>query len=990
MEKYDPKKIEPKWQKYWEQHPELCAAADDSKKEKKYILDMFPYPSGAGLHIGHVESYTATDIVSRYWRMNKKNVLHPQGWDAFGLPAENYAIKTGVHPSETTVKAIKTFTKQINSLGFSYDWSREINTSDPNYYKWTQWLFLLFYKNGLAYKKLGKVNWCPSCQTVLANEQVVDGKCERCGTEVVQKDLEQWFFKITDFIEQNKKTPGLIDGLEKLDWPDSTKAAQKNWIGKSEGTEFDFSLKDSELKIKVYTTRIDTVFGVTYVVVGPEHPILEKLKAPASTRKTTSSSTRGGQILNLKEVEDYKIQSQNKTDLERMEAKIKTGVEVKGVKVINPFNNEEVPLFVADYVLSQYGTGAVMAVPAHDERDFEFAKKYDLPINDVVMPIFGEPHEGAIKRHTISPVIQRKSDGKFLFLKLKGAHAGVVTTIIGGIEGREKIEDAAIRETLEETGFQTKFIKKLGGTLESHFYAAHKKEWRMRIDQPVVLELVDEKSGTISEEEKALHDVIWLTKEEAMKQLDYESDILRMHRFFGTDTAYVNDGSLIQSENYNGLSSENAREKMTVWLEKEGIGKRKINYRLRDWLVSRQRYWGAPIPIIYCEKCGAVPVPEKDLPVELPTDVDFKPTGESPLIHSKTFHDVKCPNCGEKARRESDTMDTFVCSSWYYFRYADPKNEKEFASKEQIEKWLPVDVYVGGAEHSVLHLLYARFFTKALHNLGYVDFDEPFVKLRHQGTILAEDGRKMSKSLGNVVNPDDIVKEYGADALRMFEMFMGPIEAMKPWNTKGISGVYKFLDKTYGYIDALRKFFGDEDINKWVSGEVEWGTLPRIKTALNKTIEKVTRDIEEFKFNTAISQLMVMRNAFYAELGDKASVVSKSDFETFIILIAPFAPHLAEEIWHEQLKHEDSIFLQPWPQHDEALLKDDEIEMVVQVNGRVRERLMVAPDVTEDEVKETALESVKVKVFTDGKEIKKIIFVPEKLLNIVVECEEKK
>lgn len=827
MEKYNPQEIERKWQAYWERNSELFVAKEILDKEKKYILDMFPYPSGDGLHVGHVESYTATDIISRYYRLIGKNVLHPQGWDAFGLPAENYAIKTGTHPNITTQKNIKTFKRQIKSLGMSYDWNREINTSDPEYYKWTQWFFLLLYKNNLAYKKMGKVNWCPSCQTVLANEQVENGICERCKSEVFQKNLEQWYFKITDFIEQNKNTIGLIDGLEKIDWPDSTKAAQRNWIGKSEGTIVKFSIsnfqfskksknlidKKGDIFIEVFTTRVDTIFGCTYCVLAPEHQLLQKLKD-----KTT----------NWNEVEKYLEQAKKKTDLDRMEAKEKTGVELKGIKVINPFNDRQVPLFVADYVLSQYGTGAVMAVPSHDERDYEFAKKYKLEIIETIIP----------------------------------------------------------KSSIKSTALQTK-------------------------------------------------------------------------------TAFCEDGKLVNSGEYTDLDSEKAREKMTKWLEKKGIGKRKVNYKLRDWLVSRQRYWGAPIPIIYCEKCGTTPVPEHDLPVILPNDVDFKPTGESPLRYSQKFHDVICPNCGEKARRESDTMDTFVCSSWYYFRYSDSKNKKEFASKENVEKWLPVDIYVGGAEHSVLHLLYARFFTKALHNLGYVDFDEPFLKLRHQGIILAEDGRKMSKSLGNVVNPDEILKEFGADSLRIFEMFMGPLEAMKPWNTKGIMGIVRFLEKVWKIQEKVPNILISDD--------------KKIISLLHKTIKKVTEDIENFRFNTAISQMMILVNAM-----EKETQLSVISYQSLIILLAPFAPHLCEELW-EKLGNKESVFKERWNKFDHALIKDEEVEMVVQVNGKVRERLMVASDVTEDEAKERAFESEKVKVFTNGKNIKKIIFVPEKLINIVLE-----
>lgn len=818
MEGYNSKDIETRWQKYWAEHPELCAADDKSDKPKKYVLDMFPYPSGDGLHVGHVESYTATDIISRYSRMKGFNVLHPQGWDAFGLPAENYAIKTKIHPQETTKKAVVTFKKQMNKLGLSYDWSREVNSSDPEYYKWTQWFFLLLYKNGSAYKKKANVNWCPKCQTVLANEQAEGGTCERCQTEVVQKDLEQWFFKITDFIEpsfvktsdgQGKiKTTGLIDGLEKVDWPESIKSAQKNWIGKSTGTQFKMQIRGTKEFIEVYTTRLDTVFGMTYAVIAPEHETVQKLKS---------------KIENWDEVEKYLIASQNKTELERMELKDKTGVELKGIKLINPFNKEEVPLFAADYVLAHYGTGAVMAVPAHDERDYEFAKKYHLKIIEVI------------------------------------------------------------------------------------------------------------------------------------KSVDKQSSI--------DETVFTSDGVLVNSEKYEGLTSKKAREKMTAWLEKEKIGKKKINYKIRDWLVSRQRYWGAPIPIIYCEKCGEVAVPKEDLPVALPTDVDFKPTGESPLNHSKTFQNVKCPKCGTKARRESDTMDTFVCSSWYYFRYADAKNDKEFASEDAIKKWLPVDLYVGGAEHAVLHLLYARFFTKVLHNLGRIDFDEPFLKLRNQGIILAEDGRKMSKSLGNVVNPDAVIEEFGADSLRMFEMFMGPLEDAKPWNTKGIVGIKRFLEKVWKLRDRLTA--NDQQ------------STTKINNLLHKTIKKVSEDIENFRFNTAISEMMIFVNT--AVEFD----INKEKFEKLLIILSPFAPHITEELW-SGLEHKDSIFKEKWPEYDPELIKDEKITLVLQVNGKVRDSIEADAGISEAEAKELAMQSEKIKKYIINKEIKKVIFVKGKLINIVL------
>jgi leucyl-tRNA synthetase len=802
MDKYNPAKIEKKWQKFWAENPILSEASEDSDKPKKYVLDMFPYPSGAGIHAGHVENYTATDIYSRYLRSKGFNVIHPQGWDAFGLPAENYAIKTGTHPSITTKKAIETFTGQLNSLGFSYDWSREVNSSEAEYYRWTQWFFLLLYKNGWAYKKKANVNWCESCQTVLANEQAEGGVCERCKNKVVQKDLEQWFFKIMDFIESKDGATGLLEGLDKIDWPESTKAAQKNWIGKSEGAQFKMAIQGSEEYLEVYTTRVDTVFGMTYVVVAPEHPIITNAKE---------------QISNYQEVEKYIVSAQSKTDLERMELKEKSGVELKGIQAVNPFNGQAVPVFVADYVLGHYGTGAVMAVPAHDERDFEFAKKYNL---------------------------------------------GIRESISGG-------------------------------------------------------------------------------------------DI--------TEKAFCEDGVVVNSGEYDGLTSEEARRKMTEWLEKNNLGSRKINYRMRDWLVSRQRYWGAPIPIIYCEKCGEVPVPEADLPVVLPMIKDFTPKGKSPLAADEKFMSAKCPKCRGEARRESDTMDTFVCSSWYYLRYADPKNDQEFASKKQIEKWLPVDLYLGGAEHTVLHLLYSRFFTKALKRLGYVSFDEPFLKLRHQGIILGEDGRKMSKSFGNVINPDDYVKEFGADSLRMYEMFMGPLEAMKPWSSQGIIGVKRFLEKVY----ALQSKVNDESNSK-------------TENLIHKTIKKVGEDIESFRLNTAISALMILVNEL-----EKQEKLSVTNYELLVTILSPFAPHIAEEIW-SKLGHEESIFLEKWPEYDLRLIQDEEIELAVQVNGKLRDVLKVAFDISEAELKEKAMQSEKVKAHLDGKEIRKVIFVKGRLINFVV------
>jgi len=811
MPKYNPPKIEKKWQKYW-QEKGLHKTGSDPKAGKRYILDMFPYPSGSGLHVGHVESYTATDIYARFLRFNGYNVLHPQGWDAFGLPAENYAVETGVHPSETAKKAIQTFKRQINSMGFSYDWGRELNTSEPDYYQWTQWFFLFLYRNGLAYKKKAKVNWCEKCRTVLANEQAEGGKCERCESPVIQKDLEQWFFKITDFIEdqnyQGREIKGLLGGLDDVDWPESTKLAQRNWIGRSEGAMVKFKIKGksvgAEKEIEIYTTRPDTLFGCTYFVFSPEHPMIDELRSS---------------IGNWKKVEEYREKTRKKTDLERTDlAKDKTGVRLNGVAAINPVNGGEIPVFIADYVLMDYGTGVIMAVPAHDERDWEFAQKYNLPIIEVLQ----------------------------------------------------------------------------GGAVEKE--------------------------------------------------------------------PYLEDGPHINSSFLDGLNREEAMAKIIGWLKEKKLGRPAINYKIRDWLVSRQRYWGAPIPIIYCEKCGQVPAPEKDLPVKLPKDVNFMPTGESPLKYSKKFHQVRCPQCGSPAKRESDTMDTFVCSSWYYLRYADPKNKKEFAGRKTLKKWLPVDVYIGGAEHTVLHLLYSRFFTKVLQKYGWVDFNEPFLKLRHQGAILAENGAKMSKSKGAVVNPDDVVAEYGADALRMYEMFLGPLEDAKPWSTKGIVGLSRFLEKVWRLSQKIIERKPDNSLIR----------------ALHETIKKVTQDVELFKFNTAISQLMIFINK-----SGKENVISKPIWEKFLILLAPFAPHLAEELW-SGLGNKVSIFRQNWPKYDQKLIQKETWLMIIQVNGKFRNKIEVKKGLTEKEVKELALASEKIRKWLNGKEPKKTIYIPERLINIVV------
>jgi leucyl-tRNA synthetase len=784
---FDHKTIDKKWQEKWEQ--EQLYKTPDHPQHKRYVLDMFPYPSGAGLHVGHPEGYMASDIISRYFRMRGFDVLHPMGWDAFGLPAENYAIKMGVHPNDTTQTNIKHFREQIKKIGLSYDWSREIDTSQPEYYKWTQWLFLQLYKHKLAYKKEAYVNWCPKDQTVLANEQVVNGLCERCGTKVEQKLLSQWFFKITDYAER------LLADLEYVDWPQPIKQMQKHWIGKSQGALIKF--ESAGKWIEVFTTRPDTLFGATYLVLAPEHPLVAQLTTPE--RKA--------------QVEQYIQQTKLKTELERTALeKNKTG-EFTGAYAINPATDQEIPIWIADYVLATYGTGAIMAVPAHDERDFEFAKKFNLPIKKVI-------------------------------------------------------------------------------------------------------------SGPKTDPEPEF---------------------------------YTGEGTVIGSGEYNGLSSQEARSHVAA-----DFGRPVTQYKLRDWLVSRQRYWGAPIPIIYCDDCGMQPVPESGLPVRLPTDVDFKPTGESPLVYSKEFHEVACPQCGKRARRDSDTMDTFVDSSWYFLRFADPHNADAFASPEAIKQWLAVDAYQGGAEHAVLHLLYARFFTKALLDLGCLPAEpfphaEPFLKLRNQGLIIGPDGEKMSKSKGNVINPDDVVAEYGADTFRMYEMFMGPLEDAKPWNTQGIVGVRRFLDKLFRFAEAFQP--GPDN------------------SSIHKLTKKITADIEGYKFNTAVAAFMEFMNA--------NQTLSQSDWETFLKLLAPFAPHLTEELW-QKLGHADSIHKQDWPKYDDAQTRDAQVLLVVQVMGRTRGTLEVPVGLTQAAVKEKIMAHEVLAKYLAGQEIVKEIFIPDKLINFVI------
>lgn len=802
---YQHKDIEKKWQGFWEAN-KTFKTTEDSEKPKFYALDMFPYPSGAGLHVGHPEGYTATDILSRMKRAQGYNVLHPMGWDAFGLPAEQYALDTGNDPAEFTELNINTFRNQIKSLGFSYDWDREINTTDPNYYKWTQWIFIQLYKKGLAFVDEVPVNWCPALGTVLANEEVIDGLSERGGHPVERRPMKQWVLKITEYADR------LLEDLEELDWPESVKDMQRNWIGRSEGAEVTFQVDGHDDTFVVFTTRPDTLFGATYTVLAPEHVLVEKITTPEQKAA----------------VEAYVESVKSKSDLERTElTKEKTGV-FTGAYAINPANGEKLPIWIADYVLASYGSGAIMAVPAHDERDHEFAKAFDLPIVEVV--------------------------------------AG----------------------------------------------------------------------GNVAE------------------------------------TAYTEDGPHVNSDFLNGLNKEEAMTKMLAWLDEKGVGEKKVTYRLRDWLFSRQRYWGEPIPMIHWEDGTMTPVEEDQLPVVLPKMDNIRPsgTGESPLANAEEWLNVVDPVTGKKGRRETNTMPQWGGSCWYYLRYIDPHNNEALASDEKLKQWLPVDIYIGGAEHAVLHLLYARFWHKFLYDIGVVPTKEPFQKLYNQGMILGSNNEKMSKSKGNVVNPDDIVYSHGADTLRLYEMFMGPLDASIAWSEDGLDGARRFLDRVH------RLFLGDNDIlNPRIK---EDGTNPELEKIYHQTVKKVTEDMEGIRFNTAISQLMVFVNAAY-----KADVLPKYCMEGFVQLVAPIAPHLGEELW-AQLGHEGSISYVAWPVCDESKLVEDEINLVVQVNGKVRAKLKAPKDAPKEELEALAFANDNVREHTEGKTIRKIIVVPNKLVNIVV------
>ncbi len=937
---YNHGEIEKKWQRIWK-NEKVFQVSEDKDKPKYYILVEFPYPSGVGLHVGHVRSYTALDAVARKKRMDGLNVLFPMGWDAFGSPAEQYAIKHNVHPSIAVTENIKTFKGQIESLGISIDWNREINTSNPEYYKWTQWQFLKFFEHNMAYKAKKNINWCPTCKSGLSNEEASGGVCERCGTPVTQKEKSQWVLRMSDYAED------LIDGLNDTKFHERIKLGQINWIGKSVGAEVNFGVTNTHELIKVFTTRIDTIYGATFVVMAPEHPLINKMQK---------------EISNYEEIEKYINLSKSKTEFERIELnKDKTGVLVEGIKAINPITNTEIPIFVADYVMMNYGTGAIMAVPAHDDRDYEFARKFNIPIIQVLESVTGTPNKNETHKDSIVAVLYDEKNNKYLTVNW---HEKGGRLFIGGTRrDGESASDCAKREIIEETGYDDIELIYEGPKINHHYYAFNKDKYFVIDSTSLLFKLKSEHNVSQNlDDDDETFDLEWVTKEVIENEI---KDELHKKTFACVTNRgpMIEDGIHINSDMINGMNKEDAINKMIDYIEKNNIGNKKVNYRLQDWVFSRQRFWGEPIPIINCEHCGFVPVPESDLPVVLPDIVNFEPNedGESPLANIEEWVNVKCPKCGKNAKRETDTMPNWAGSSWYFLRYMDAFNKQEFASKDNLKYWGKVDWYNGGMEHTTRHLLYARFWNQFLYNIGLVPNKEPFdVRVSH-GMILGSNGVKMSKSLGNVINPDDVVNTFGADTLRTYEMFIGDYEKDASWSTDSLNGCKRFLDRVWKLKDKLNDKTGYTD-----------------EIIVNKTIKKVSFDIENMKYNTIISALMILSNTY-----DKLESITKDDYRILLHLLNPIAPHITEEL-NEICDLGKRFTDSKWPTYDEEKTIENDITIGIQINGKLRSEITVLKDEDKESIEKRVLESNNIKSYIEGKEIVKIIVIPNRIVNIVV------
>ncbi len=930
-------KIEKKWQKFWEDNKVFEAKTGD-KKKPYYILVEFPYPSGAGLHVGHVRSYTAQDAIARMKRMQGYNVLYPMGWDAFGAPAEQYAIKNHIHPKEAVAQNIKTFKGQMQSLGFSFDWSREFSTTDPDYYKWTQWQFLQFYKHGMAYKDTIPVNWCPTCKSVLSNEDAAGGVCERCGDKVVQKEKSQWMLRMSDYSED------LLKGLDDTNFAERVKLGQINWIGKSTGAHINFKIAGHDKEFTVFTTRCDTLYGVTYCVLAPEHEVVDEI----TTDEYKSA------------VEDYRKACSLKSDMERTELnKEKTGV-FTGAYAINPVNGEKIPIYISDYVLASYGTGAIMAVPAHDDRDYAFAKKFGIPIIQVLEEVTGTPHENEFKKNSIVAILYDEEKDKYLTINW---HSKGGRLFVGGtIKEGESPYECAVREILEETGYKNIELVHELPKINHHYYAYNKDKYFNIECTGFLFKLKDKEQDKQQLDDDEEFDVEWVDASVVTNEIKDELHA-KTYQYAMNPGAMCGDGIHINSDMLNGLNKEDAIQTMIKWLTDNKCGSAKVNYKMRDWIFSRQRFWGEPIPMIYCEKCGWQPVPEDELPLLLPDVAEYEPTdtGESPLAKIEDWVNTTCPCCGGKARRETDTMPNWAGSSWYFLRFMDAHNDKEFASMDAMKYWNRVDWYNGGMEHTARHLLYARFWVQFLYNIGLVPHKEMIWTRVSHGMVLGSNNEKMSKSKGNVINPDDIVKEYGADALRLYEMFMGDYQMDAPWSTDSLKGCKRFIDK----VIRLK----DKAVDK------EGFTLA-LEVIQNKTIKKVTNDLTSMAYNTAVSALMVLANSY------DSSEFTKDDYRLLLVLLNPIAPHITEEL-NEELGYEPLCYAE-WPSYDEAKTIDAEVEIGVQVNGKVRGTIKISVDDSEENIKEKAMSDENVKRHIEGKDIVKIIIVKGKIVNIVV------